>query len=552
MPLAGKQLQRGVVIDGQFELERQLGAGGMGTVWAATDLRLGRSVAVKFLSSAFAFDESARQRFEREARLSGRIRSPHVVQVFSQGLTDDGVPYVVMELLDGEDLSYRIARGGPCGLVETASIVEQLCRALSRAHQSGLVHRDIKPHNIFLLPETGGMFVKLLDFGIAKDIGAQLQSLTLTGSMLGTVLYCSPEQLRDPQSVGPLSDIWSLGVVIYQMLTGVTPFHGETMPDVVVKITEGRYVPATRIQPALPAAIDELFEQLLQVNAADRLQSAEEVAEALAAIVRANSSTVQPRTQATGRPWPRRASSRAATARWQLALLTALLTAAATYFLTISKQQPIAADTKPLDQSAPNIAPATPAQDARGEAAPGAVQPRAPTNSAHDPRAVTAPGEHSRLRGAAAPETTQPGASAYGAQSPRAPVSNQTSYAPANGAREPRGATAVQNDTRARATAAPAEQGSGVAASTESRAQAQRAAKQAAAGTTLASPQSAQTLSRAAQPEQRAPSSPAQTQESHDRSEPPDPSSAPPSAAALDPESSEPKRKASTRRDFGF
>jgi len=336
MPLAGKQLQQGIVIDGQFELDRQLGAGGMGTVWAATDLRLGRSVAVKFLSSAFVFDEPSRQRFEREARLGGRIRSPHVVQVFSQGLTDDGVPYVVMELLDGEDLSYRIARSGPCSLVETAVIVEQLCRALARAHQSGLVHRDIKPHNVFLLTETGGTFVKLLDFGIAKDIGTQLQSLTLTGSMLGTVFYCSPEQLREPQSVGPLSDLWALGVVIYQMLTGVTPFKGETLPEVVVKITEGGYIRATKVNPTLPAAIDEFFEQVLQIDPTRRLQSAEDVAEALGRIVRANSSTVLQRTQPANYALPQLTGSapKAKALRWPLAILLALLGACGIYYFT--------------------------------------------------------------------------------------------------------------------------------------------------------------------------------------------------------------------------
>lgn len=336
MPLAGKQLQQGIVIDGQFELDRQLGAGGMGTVWAATDLRLGRSVAVKFLSGAFVFDEPSRQRFDREARLGGRIRSPHVVQVFSAGLTDDGVPYVVMELLDGEDLSYRIARSGPCSLVETAVIVEQLCRALSRAHQSGLVHRDIKPHNVFLLTETGGTFVKLLDFGIAKDIGTQLQSLTLTGSLLGTVLYCSPEQLREPQSVGPLSDLWALGVVIYQMLTGVTPFKGETLPEVVVKITEGGYTRATKVNPALPPAIDEFFEQVLQIDPTRRLQSAEDVAEALGRIVRANSSAVLQRTQPAGYALPQLTGSapRAKALRWPLAVLIALLGACGIYYFT--------------------------------------------------------------------------------------------------------------------------------------------------------------------------------------------------------------------------
>jgi len=414
MPLAGKQLQRGIVIDGQFELERQLGAGGMGTVWAATDLRLGRSVAVKFLSNTFVFDEAARQRFEREARLGGRIRSPHVVQVFSQGLTDDGVPYVVMELLDGEDLSYRIARGGPCGLVEAASIVEQLCRALSRAHQAGLVHRDIKPHNVFLLNETGGTFVKLLDFGIAKDIGAQLQSLTLTGSMLGTVLYCSPEQLRDPQSVGPLSDIWSLGVVIYQMLTGVTPFKGETLPEVVVRITEGGYARATAVNPALPPAIDELFEQVLQTDPSRRLKSAEEVAEALARIVRANSSAVLQRTQPVGRALQRSAKS-PSTSRWPLVLLFTLLAGAGVYYFT----------------SRPGLQPR--AADLQADAPPA----REPTQLEQDTRAATAATPLSSA--AAAIESPAPAKAQSHAQQEeqRAPQSQPPSRQPSRARAEP-------------------------------------------------------------------------------------------------------------------
>src|SRR5262252_5969093 len=136
-----KLVQDGEVIADQFRLERQLGKGGMGTVWSAEDLRLGRPVAIKFLASEFLDDEHARKRFAREPRLASKIRSPHVVQIYAQGTTDSGVPYLVMELLEGEDLASHIANAGPCSLAETGPIVEQLCRVLSRAHQAGLVHR---------------------------------------------------------------------------------------------------------------------------------------------------------------------------------------------------------------------------------------------------------------------------------------------------------------------------------------------------------------------------------------------------------------------------
>lgn len=284
-------VRHGALIDGQFQLERQLGAGGMGTVWAAHDLALGRVVAIKFMATDYFHDTQARQRFEREARMVGKIRSPHVVQVHRQGVTEEGVPYVVMEMLDGEDLSTRLANDGPCSLAETAQIVEQVCLALSRAHREGLVHRDIKPHNIFLVAEGAGRtFVKLLDFGIAKDVTAKLTALTLTGAVLGSVLYISPEQLHDAPSVGPSADLWALGVVIYQMLTGQVPFDGNSLPELVFRISEGSFTPATRVNPALPPEIDAFFARAIQPDRDQRFTSAEELSAEFLRVARAHAS----------------------------------------------------------------------------------------------------------------------------------------------------------------------------------------------------------------------------------------------------------------------
>lgn len=284
-------MQQGTLIEDQYLLERQLGAGGMGTVWVARDLRLARSVAIKFLSGDFHNDEPARLRFEREARMASKIRSPHVVQVFAAGITAEGVPYVVMELLDGEDLDARLQRNGPCSLVETGVIVEQVCRALSRSHREGLVHRDIKPHNIFLMPEAGGqLFAKLLDFGIAKDTGAKATTLTVTGAVVGSVFYISPEQLRDAPSVDHQADLWALGVVIYQMLTGSVPFDGDSLPELLLRITECRYQPATRLNPGLPKEIDAFLSRAITSDRSQRYASADELASSFARIVRANSS----------------------------------------------------------------------------------------------------------------------------------------------------------------------------------------------------------------------------------------------------------------------
>lgn len=291
MALQLREIDRGTVLDGQYLLERQLGAGGMGTIWLAQDLRLGRSVAVKFLSGDFHHSEHARQRFEREARMVGKVRSPHVVQVFATGVTPEGVPYVVMELLDGEDLASRLERNGPCTLPEAGAIIEQVCRALARSHREGLVHRDIKPHNIFLTPEAGGqIFVKLLDFGIAKDVALKATALTVTGAVVGSVYYMSPEQLRDAQSVDHLADLWALGVVTYQMLTGTVPFDGDSLPELLVRITSCSYVPASEVNRSLPKDVDAFLSRAITPDRSQRYADADELARAFSRIVRAHAS----------------------------------------------------------------------------------------------------------------------------------------------------------------------------------------------------------------------------------------------------------------------
>ena len=298
-----QHILRGTLIDDQFQLERQLGAGGMGTVWVAQDLRLGRSVAIKFLAADALYDAHAHMRFEREARMVGKIRSPHVVQVFAQGLTPQGVPYVVMELLEGEDLQARIERAGPCNLSEAGSIVDQVCRALMRAHRDGLVHRDIKPHNIFLTPETGGhVFVKLLDFGIAKDISQRLTTLTATGAVMGSLFYVSPEQLREPQAVGPATDVWSLGVVIYQMLTAQLPFDGASLPELFLRIAEARFTPASEVNRGLPRDVDVFLSRALMPDRSLRFASVEELGQAFMQIARVHSSGVIIRPSPTPQP----------------------------------------------------------------------------------------------------------------------------------------------------------------------------------------------------------------------------------------------------------
>jgi serine/threonine protein kinase len=293
MPDAHDALREGALINNQFRLKRQIGVGGAGSVWEADHLRLHTSVALKFLGHHYLRDKETLARFEREAHTASRLRSPHVVQVLDQGTTEGGIPYLAMELLEGEDLAALLDRQGRCSLVETALILHQVGRALSKAHKHGLVHRDIKPHNIFLTPlGDNELFVKLLDFGIAKDISQDVKAITLTGTLLGSVRYISPEQLDDSQSVGLATDIWALGIVVYEMLTGLVPFDGRSVADVLKRVNEGTYQALTTLRPDLPAELDDWLCMAIQPVQALRFPSVEEMSRAFTRIARSHSPTL--------------------------------------------------------------------------------------------------------------------------------------------------------------------------------------------------------------------------------------------------------------------
>ncbi|HET8937067.1 MAG TPA: protein kinase [Polyangiales bacterium] len=282
-------ISRGEVVGGHYRLERILAEGGMGIVWAARDLRLGRSVAIKFLGANALSNPVQRERFAREAQLASKIRSPHVVQIIGDGMTDSGVPFVVMELLDGECLAAFLAREGRCSLATCGSIVEQVCRALSSAHSLGLVHRDIKPANIFLTPLPGGeVFVRLLDFGIAKELHFGPSGLTRAGELLGSTDYMSPEQFRKPEAVSAATDIWSLGVVVYEMLTGKLPFDESTFPSLAVRVAPGSFPPPSAVFPGVPAAIDAVVLNVLAIHPSQRYASVGEFGAEFLRVVRAH------------------------------------------------------------------------------------------------------------------------------------------------------------------------------------------------------------------------------------------------------------------------
>ncbi|HEU4411336.1 MAG TPA: protein kinase [Polyangiaceae bacterium] len=276
------ELSTGTQINANVRLVSLLGEGGMGSVWVADHLTLGTQVAVKFLSPSLAKEPASIARFTHEATAAAQIKSPHVVQIFDHGVFAGGLPYMVMELLEGEDLSRRLERTGPLGLGELTRVVVQVCRALSKAHAAGIVHRDIKPDNIFLIDQDGELFVKVLDFGIAKRTNAANSLVvTSTGAMVGTPYYMSPEQMLSSKHVDFRADLWSLGVVSYHCLTGRVPFEGETLGGLCVAIEKGVFELPSRAIPGLTPAIDAWFLRALHRDAASRFLSAREMAESL-------------------------------------------------------------------------------------------------------------------------------------------------------------------------------------------------------------------------------------------------------------------------------
>ena len=274
-------LSQGLVIAERYHLERKLGAGGMGSVWLATDLSLDSTCAIKLVDSDKVGNEEVRVRFQREARAAAQIRSANVVDVFDHGLWQD-VPFIVMEYLQGEDLGARLDRQGKLSLRETYNIVSQVARALVRAHAMGIVHRDLKPENIFLVQGDDHEIAKVLDFGIAKlDQYSLHDKTTKTGSFMGTPYYMSPEQARG-KNIDWRSDLWALGVIVFQCLTGKPPFESEALGDLMGMILYDPIPKLTERDASLPPEIERFWERAINRDRELRFQSAKELADALA------------------------------------------------------------------------------------------------------------------------------------------------------------------------------------------------------------------------------------------------------------------------------
>jgi serine/threonine-protein kinase len=287
-PNTGKALQTGRALIGRTIADRYrivglLGEGGMGAVYVADHLRIGRKVAIKRLHPQLASDEKAVQRFQREARAAGATGHEHIVEILDLGYTDDGAPYLVMEYLRGLSLAQLLAKETRLPVMRAARIVGQLLAALAAVHENGIVHRDLKPDNVFLTRQGNDPdWVKVLDFGISKmkheDDGLDL---TRTGVTMGTPYYMSPEQARGAKSIDHRADIYAAGVILHQCLTGAQPFAGENYHALLQQILRGDPRPPSAIVPGIARELDEVVTRAMHRDPDKRFANAMEMLEAL-------------------------------------------------------------------------------------------------------------------------------------------------------------------------------------------------------------------------------------------------------------------------------
>lgn len=268
----------GDVIAGKYRVDRILGKGGMGIVLAARHMELGQWVAIKFMHAEVAADRGAAERFLREARAAVALTSEHVAKVMDVGRLDRGEPYMIMEYLAGEDLARVLRSAGKMPVAMAVNLVLQACDALSEAHGLGIIHRDLKPANLFVTTRRDGTpLVKVLDFGISKAASsgdpAFADNLTASGMVMGSPGYMAPEQIRNSKDVDARADVWSLGVILYELLTGVSPFLGETMADTFAKIITESPVPPRQRRADVPVGLSRLVMRCLERRVEDRTQS---------------------------------------------------------------------------------------------------------------------------------------------------------------------------------------------------------------------------------------------------------------------------------------
>jgi serine/threonine protein kinase len=272
----------GRLVAEKFSLLKELGHGGMGTVWVAEHRMLRSKVAIKLIDPRYIDSTATLRRFAREARAAAALRSPHVVQIFDFGV-DRGAPYIVMELLEGRSLAAHIARRRRLSAADTLSVMHQLGKAMSRAHEAGIVHRDLKPDNIFLVDDDDCFIVKVLDFGIAKALHGGESGppgfRTETGAFVGTPHYASPEQAQGRQ-VDARSDLWAMAIVAFECLTGKPPFRSQSVPEIIAKVCHDPMVVPSEVAE-VPPGFDSWFQRATQRDPDQRFQTAGELVSTL-------------------------------------------------------------------------------------------------------------------------------------------------------------------------------------------------------------------------------------------------------------------------------
>jgi serine/threonine-protein kinase len=285
--------QPGDVLSDKYTIVSVISEGGMGVVYEATHKRIGQRVAIKILHPDMRkTPEYAEyvERFEREARAAGNLKSRHAVRVLDVAETPKGLPYMVMDFLEGHDLQHELAERGPLPIEEAVEYLLQTCAAMAEAHDMGIVHRDLKPANLFMCQDEGEVIVRVLDFGISKKVGGD-SSVTTTETSIGTPLYMSPEQVRSARTVDPRADIWSLGVIAYEMLAGKTPFTGESPTATIAAIVADEVPPLRATRPEIPEELARVVHQALQKDVTNRYADIRTFAAALTPFAPATSHT---------------------------------------------------------------------------------------------------------------------------------------------------------------------------------------------------------------------------------------------------------------------